>query len=266
MACLTVLELNCMIPLPFVVFVIKGWTDREEALGSTMLSVGLAMLQGARHEHAEALRGAAAELNVEVNIVECRRASHVSSELDALILPGGESTTMRIASQHESLLQALFDWMDSHPRRPVLGTCAGAILLSSPGEGRVPFLDAVIERNAWGRQRQSFESTVDVLLNTPSGNDSNAPKAERDLFDRIPLEVQSQAAPVLAEGFPGVFIRAPRFAANSVSCTPVAMLGKEVVGVLDGMRLGLTFHPELTIDRRFHRWLLHQANESKEVE
>jgi len=49
-----------------------------------------------------------------------------------------------------------------------------------------------------------------------------------------------------------------------LSCTPVAMLGEEVVGVLDGTKLGLTFHPELTIDRRFHRWLLHQAGQSKE--
>ncbi len=243
----------------------KRWNDREEAIGLTMLTVGLAMLQGARHEHAEALRGAAAELEVNVNIVECRRASHVSPELDALILPGGESTTMRIASQHESLLHAIFDWMELHPNRPVLGTCAGAILLSSPGEGREPFLSATIERNAWGRQRQSFESAVEVLLDTPSGKDSTAPEAQRDIFDHLPLEMQSQAAPVLDDGFPGVFIRAPRFVTNGLSCTPVAMLGEEVVGVLDGTKLGLTFHPELTIDRRFHRWLLHQAGQSKEV-
>ena len=58
-----------------------------------MLRVGLAMLQGARHEHAEALRGAAKELGMEVDVVECRRASHVDETLDALVLPGGESTT-----------------------------------------------------------------------------------------------------------------------------------------------------------------------------
>ena len=229
-----------------------------------MLSVGLAMLQGARHEHAEALRGAAAELGVEVNIVECRRSSHVSEELDALILPGGESTTMRIASQHESLLQALFDWMDSHPNRPVLGTCAGAILLSSPGEDRNPFLRASIKRNAWGRQKQSFESTVEVLLETPEGGDLELLENQRDVFDHLPLEVQSQGAPLVDEGFPGVFIRAPRFSTDGMECTPVAMLEGEIVGVLDGSRLGLTFHPELTIDRRFHRWLLAQAKHSKE--
>ena len=100
-----------------------------------MLRVGLAMLQGARHEHAEALRGAAAELDVDLHVVECRRAEHVDETLDALVLPGGESTTMRIASRYESLLAALFAWMDAHPERPVLGTCAGAILLAAPGLG-----------------------------------------------------------------------------------------------------------------------------------
>ena len=57
-----------------------------------------------------------------------------------------------------------------------------------------------------------------------------------------------------------MFIRAPRFDQESVECTPVVHLGEEVVGVLDGKKLGVTFHPELTLDRRFHRWLLHEAN------
>ena len=61
------------------------------------------------------------------------------------------------------------------------------------------------------------------------------------------------------ELFPGVFIRAPRFVQSSIDCTPVAFLGDEIVGVLDGQCLALTFHPELTGDYRFHRWLLHQS-------
>ena len=129
-----------------------------------MLRVGLAMLQGARHEHAEALRGASKELELDLEIVECRQSLHVDATLDALVLPGGESTTMRIASQHESLLDGVFDWMERHPERPVLGTCAGAILLATPGEGRSPFLAAGIARNAWGRQRESFEAVLSVDL------------------------------------------------------------------------------------------------------
>ena len=228
-----------------------------------MLRVGLAMLQGARHEHAEALRGAAKELGMEVEVVECRRASHVDETLDALVLPGGESTTMRIASRYESLLSALFDWMDNHPQRPVLGTCAGAILLASPDGGRSPYIDAGIARNAWGRQRESFEAVVSVELDAPDGSFEPTEPAPRDRFSHQPLEVASQAATALNEGFPGVFIRAPRFDPSTVNCMPVARLGDEVVGVLDGKKLGVTFHPELTLDRQFHRWLLREAAASR---
>lgn len=230
-----------------------------------MLRVGLAMLQGARHEHAEALRGAAGELEVEVEVVECRRGGDVTGDLDALILPGGESTTMRIASQYESLLSALYDWMDQYPNRPVLGTCAGAILLASPEQGRAPYLGAGIARNAWGRQRESFEAVVDVHLEVTPAAYRPATPASPDRFSHQPLEMTSQAAQSTELGFPGVFIRAPRFDREAVACTPIATMGDEVVGVLDGPRLGVTFHPELTLDRRFHRWLLTEAAMQKEA-
>ena len=228
-------------------------------LGWFMLRVGLAMLQGARHEHAEALRGAAKELGIEVAVVECRRSEHVTPDLHALVLPGGESTTMRIASRYESLLEALFAWMTEHPDRPVLGTCAGAILLANPGDAHPPFVKATVQRNAWGRQRQSFEATLSVDLVTPEAGFKPVDAIQADRFDHRPLEVQSQAQPHDVDGYPGVFIRAPRFDPAGVNCTAAVHLGDEVVGVLDGTKLALTFHPELTLDRRFHRWLLHTA-------
>lgn len=230
-----------------------------------MLRVGLAMLQGARHEHAEALRGASKELGIEVEVVECRRGVDVDQSLDALILPGGESTTMRIASQHASLLNAVYQWMDDHPLRPVLGTCAGAILLASPGPDRSPYVAAGIARNAWGRQRDSFEAPVKVDLDIAPANYQPVAPAQRDRFSHQPLEMASQAALPSDEGFPGVFIRAPRFDGEHVQCATVATMGEEIVGVLDGKRLGVTFHPELTLDRRFHRWLLTEAVASKEA-
>ena len=98
-----------------------------------MIKIGVAMLQGARHEHKEALIATAKELAVEIEIIELRRADQVDNTLDGLILPGGESTAMRKASESELLLPALFDWMQQFPEKPVLGTCAGAILLASPG-------------------------------------------------------------------------------------------------------------------------------------
>ncbi|MCS5535035.1 MAG: pyridoxal 5'-phosphate synthase glutaminase subunit PdxT, partial [Candidatus Poseidoniales archaeon] len=100
---------------------------------------------------------------------------------------------------------------------PVLATCAGAILLADPQDGGEPLVDAEIDRNAFGRQADSFESELDC-------------------------------------GFPGVFIRAPRFGEvrDKVECT----LSGEVVGVRRGNRIALTFHPELSEDSRYHRMLL----------
>ncbi|MDP6188696.1 MAG: hypothetical protein QF699_05160 [Candidatus Poseidoniaceae archaeon] len=232
------------------------------SLGRGMVRIGLAMLQGARHEHIEALNGAAVELGVDVEVIELRRGDQVDSSLDGLILPGGESTAMRKASESEALLPALFAWMNSNLDRPVLGTCAGAILLASPGVGHSPFIQAPISRNAWGRQRQSFEANVDVLIEIPNVSKIGQHVGQPDEFNHRPLPVAPSAALTGSDGYPGVFIRAPRFETSGVECATIAMLGDEAVGVLDGKRMALTFHPELTLDRRFHRWLLSEAERS----
>ena len=103
-----------------------------------MLRIGLVMLQGARHVHMSALQRAAEECGIEISLHELRMASDlVDADLHAMVLPGGESTTMRLTGNHETsgLLPAVFDWIRSDPSRPVLGTCAGAILLSDPQDG-----------------------------------------------------------------------------------------------------------------------------------
>ena len=239
---------------------LKRWADRGLSVRLIMLRIGLAMLQGARHEHAEALRYAADEIEVEVEIVELRKSHHVDSSISALILPGGESTSMRKASQSESLLKGLFEWMKNNPKRPVLGTCAGAILLAQPSDHEKPFIDAEISRNAWGRQRESFEAPVDVNLETPIAIRTTDFEHRRDRFNHKPLVISHEAATSDDESFPGVFIRAPRFDSQSINCSVIAKMGDEVVGVMKESRLALTFHPELTLDRRFHRWLIDTAN------
>lgn len=184
-----------------------------------MVVVGIAMLQGARHAHMAALRAAAAELGLSVELRELRTATDLSQEIEALVLPGGESTVMRLRGNDPAsgLLPALFAWMRMHPDAPVLATCAGAILLSDPQDGGPPLIDADIDRNAFGRQVDSFQAPLD-------------------------------------DGFPGVFIRAPRFGAarDEVLCT----LEGEAVGIRRANRISLTFHPELSEDTRFHRMLL----------
>jgi 5'-phosphate synthase pdxT subunit len=223
-----------------------------------MLRIGLAMLQGARHEHEEALLASAMDLGLDVEIVYLRSAKDVDETIDALVLPGGESTAMRKASTSEGLLDGIYSWMEHHSNRPVLGTCAGAILLAMPDGSRSPFIRAGISRNAWGRQRQSFEA--DVAVDLPLHVSSNA-KVERtpDEFGHTPLAVDGQSKNEDSSSFPGVFIRAPRFELESVTCDVIARFGDEIVGVMDGSKCAVTFHPELTGDRRFHTWLLQQT-------
>ena len=222
-----------------------------------MLRIGLAMLQGARHEHEEALLASAIDLNLDVEIVHLRSAKDVDETIDALVLPGGESTAMRKASTSEGLLDGLYSWMEEHDGRPVLGTCAGAILLAMPDGDRPPFVQAEISRNAWGRQRQSFEAPVDVDLPL---HQSSSVKVIRtaDEFGHTPLTVDGKGNDEDSTMFPGVFIRAPRFDSASVKCEVIARFRDEVVGVIDGSKCAVTFHPELTGDRRFHTWLLLQ--------
>ena len=224
-----------------------------------MLRVGIAMLQGARHEHSEAIRSAASQLQVDVEIVAIRVPSDVEQGIDALILPGGESTTMRIASKHFALLDALFSYIHSHPELPILATCAGAILLATPPEPFRRFIDVDITRNSWGRQRESFETIVNLNLQglKPIAGPSVYPQREGA---HLPLMMEMQAASIVNEGFPGVFIRAPRVGKVEPPCNIIATVYDEAVGVQQRNTLALTFHPELTKDRRFHSWLLSTAN------
>ena len=235
--------------------------------GEWMIRIGVAMLQGARHEHKEALIATAKELAVEIEIIELRRADQVDNTLDGLILPGGESTAMRKASESELLLPALFDWMQQFPEKPVLGTCAGAILLASPGEDYQPFIDVGISRNAWGRQRNSFEAEVKLLplildSITLISAASKPILQQRDKFNHKPLDMSHEAAQLndIEENFPGIFIRAPRFEQDTINCQKVATMEDEVVGIMQGNKVAVTFHPELTLERRFHTWLISNCN------
>ena len=222
-----------------------------------MMRVGLAMLQGARHEHEEAILSIARDLKHDVEVVQLRKGEDVDSTIQGLILPGGESTTMRIASRSEGLLDSIYNWMNEHPNRPVLGTCAGAILLAMPSNDQTPYINVNISRNAWGRQRQSFEADIEVemeRLETTGVPIQRTP----DAFGHTPLVVGDVDGQEGKDAFPGVFIRAPRFESDGLECEVIARLGEEIVGVRDGSKCAVTFHPELTNDRRFHAWLLNE--------
>ncbi len=195
-----------------------------------VLRIGLVMLQGARHSHISALERASMETGIDIEVHELRKASDLeSSELNAIVMPGGESTTMRLTGNDaiSSLLPAVFEWIRADQMRPVLGTCAGAILLADPGDGGASLVDASVERNGFGSQAESFQAEIDAIA--------------------------------LDREFPGVFIRAPRFVEMGDDAQVIARLGDEVVGVMTQNRMALTFHPELSQDSGFHEWLLETA-------
>lgn len=197
-----------------------------------MLRIGLVMLQGARHAHLHALNEAAKDLQIEVEIFELRNKNDLlQCNPQAIVLPGGESTTMRLVgnSLNSQLLPALFQLIRENSNLPVLGTCAGAILLSDPQDNGEKIVDANISRNAFGNQSESFQSVIN--------------------------------SPLLSREFPGIFIRAPRFLDLGGEASIVASIDDETVGVRTNNRIALTFHPELSGDFAFHKWLINKAAE-----
>jgi 5'-phosphate synthase pdxT subunit len=188
-------------------------------------TIGVLALQGAFTAHATSFR------EVGLKVREIRRVADLDG-LGALMIPGGESTTLLNLMEDEPWFDRLRHF---HDEGGVLaGTCAGAILLSREVRPRQPslgLLDAVIERNAFGRQVDSFEAAVD--------------------------------APTLGGPVDGVFIRAPRFQALWPEVDVLGRLGDEPVLVRQGRVIAATFHPELTQGLAFHRYVADLARKTK---
>jgi 5'-phosphate synthase pdxT subunit len=180
-------------------------------------------LQGGFAEHLSALRRCGVEA------VDVRDEDGLAA-CDALVIPGGESTTMLKLLDRFQLRAPLVERIAAG--MPVFGTCAGAIVLSarsSDGEPPLGVLDLVVRRNAYGRQRESFESEVDVL----------GLGRVRGVFIR---------APVFEETGPGIDVLASLAADGEAQERPVL--------VRAGRLLASAFHPELTDDLRLHRYFL----------
>jgi 5'-phosphate synthase pdxT subunit len=177
--------------------------------------IGVLAIQGDYAAHAEALTESGAEP------VEVRKPDELA-DLDGLILPGGESTTVLRFLQKRHFFEALEEFCG---RKPVFGTCAGAILLArevrNPAQESLGILDAVVERNAYGRQIDSAILNAETKL--PGG----------------PLEM--------------VFIRAPRIVETGGDVEVLALREGYPVLVRQDHVLAATFHPELSSDRRVHR-------------
>ena len=179
------------------------------------MKVGILSLQGSFFDHQKSLD----LISLESLLV---KTPEDLDKVDGIILPGGESTSMIKIQENNDLFTELKKIVESGI--PTLGTCAGLILLAKDvidGETSLGVLNTVVERNAYGRQNQSFEGLVNFLGN-------------KEMY---------------------CFIRAPKILSYEDSVTPIATIDNEVVGVIENNIVGLSFHPELTNDKVYLDWL-----------
>ncbi|MCD6401158.1 MAG: pyridoxal 5'-phosphate synthase glutaminase subunit PdxT [Anaerolineales bacterium] len=188
------------------------------------MKIGVLALQGDFAEHIAIFRS----LGVETK--EIRTAEQLN-EIDGLIIPGGESTTIGKLANDFGLIQPLKDF---GKKKPIWGTCAGAILLSKDAHNDQPLLslmDIHITRNAFGRQVESFEIDLDIPA-LKKIDPSNKP-------------------------YHAIFIRAPLIESVQSDAHPIAKLPDgRIVAAQQRNLLATAFHPELTPDDRFHRYFL----------
>ncbi len=199
------------------------------------LRVGVLAVQGAVSEHEGALRDAAHRMGIDVEVVTVRTRDDMAG-VHGLVMPGGESTTISRLLRSSGIQEIVLE--RGGRDLAVFGTCAGMILLASSASHDVDdkdiqllrLLDAEVDRNAFGRQRESFEA---------------------------PLEVDGIGV------MPAVFIRAPAF--TQTSATVLATIDDRIVAAEDGLVLGTAFHPELTPDTRLHERFLELAQRAAQA-
>lgn len=195
------------------------------------VNIGILAVQGDVAENILATKMAIEELGMEGIVTEVKTPEQIS-DLDGLVIPGGESTVIGTLSLVNGSLKKIKEKIASG--MPVFGICAGMILLSKKAKDRVvgemdqpllDFLDVKIERNAFGRQKDSFESEISM--------------------DKIGISK-----------FPGVFIRAPSIIETGKDVEVLSKFNEKIVAVKQGNILGTSFHPELTGDVSLHKYFV----------
>jgi len=193
------------------------------------MKIGVLALQGDFSRHAAALARCGAEA------VEIRKPEQLD-DVDGLIMPGGESTTLLKLMHEWGFVPALRAF--HHSGKPIFGTCAGLILLAreveNPRQFSLGLIDVGVERNAYGRQRESFEAFGTAALN---GHEA-------------PVEM--------------VFIRAPRIRRLGQGVETLARHGEEAVMARQGTVLVATFHPELTDDPTVHAYFCEMVKRARD--
>ncbi|MFT4417123.1 pyridoxal 5'-phosphate synthase glutaminase subunit PdxT [Fredinandcohnia humi] len=190
-----------------------------------MVKIGVLGLQGAVREHIRSIEASGAEALV------IKRPEQLD-EIDGLILPGGESTTMRRLIDKYDFMGPLRTFAANG--KPIFGTCAGLILIAKHivgyEEAHLGLMDVTVERNSFGRQRESFEAELMI--------------------------------PGIADDFVGVFIRAPHIVEAGENVEILAKHNGRIVAAREGQFLGCSFHPELTDDHRITGYFVKMVEES----
>jgi 5'-phosphate synthase pdxT subunit len=230
--------------------------------GTERYVVGVLALQGAFREHLDLLKAATRGYDtVDFQYVEVRTESELNN-CDALVVPGGESTSMSLIAERTNMLVPLQQFISSN--KPIWGTCAGLIFLSKqilngrPDQKALGALDIQVKRNAFGRQQDSFEANLDFSSFIP-GVDSFP-----TIFIRAPVISKVLATPYNDEYLPigqidddGDIIYSTTKFHNEA---PVEMLHNLQSGLVVAARQGnilvTSFHPELSDDYRFHKWFI----------
>jgi len=186
------------------------------------MKIGVLGLQGAVQEHVRSIEACGAEA------VVVKKPDQLA-ELDGLILPGGESTTMRRLMDKYGFMEPLKQF--AALGKPMFGTCAGLILLAKRivgyDEPHLGLMDITVERNSFGRQRESFEAELSIAG--------------------------------IADDFIGVFIRAPHIVEVGEDVEILAKYEDRIVAARQGQFLGCSFHPELTDDHRMTQYFLNMV-------
>lgn len=189
------------------------------------MMVGVLALQGAVSEHVDILEKALEELNIRGEVVEVRRCEDAFG-LNALIIPGGESTTISRLLDSTGLRESIIREVARGMK--VMGTCAGAILMAKivedPRVRTLGLISMKVRRNAFGRQKDSFEVNLNVKY--------------------------------LDRPYRAVFIRAPIIEEVYGEAEVLAKYNESIVFVREGKHFALSFHPELTDDTRIHKMFL----------
>lgn len=195
-------------------------------------------IQGDVQENILSTKKALDDLGIDGTVTDVKTADDVK-KLDGLIIPGGESTTIGQLSLVNSSLRVVKEKIEGG--MPVFGICAGLILLAKTANDRVvgktnqPLLDLIeikIERNSFGRQRESFEAEVAMdSINIPQ--------------------------------FRGIFIRAPSISEVSSDVEVLAKFNEKIVAIKKGNIIGTSFHPELTSDVSLHKYFVNLVKNSK---